>query len=256
MFGLSTNTGDLQKDVAYQVSGKDMTIGVFGGAKGEALWFVFFQADAERSKHRGLDAPRFTQEEGLEICRKYSGAKLTEKTNFGDVFANRHRITTQACPNHCLKRWHYGRLICLGDSVAKTNPILAQGGAQGAEGVVMLIDQIHEALQQGEAKTSLSSTEFDNILANVNKARYVRVNAAVNKSQQIIQISAWSNWLFRFVGKYVTPLLPTWIFVAQALGQWKGSYVSTSLPAATGPTKQEADGTTGAKTVDGASDSE
>lgn len=257
VFGLSTHTGDLQKDCAYQVSSQDMTIGLFGGPNGEALWFVFFKVGDDKPR-RGSEAPTWTAEEGAEICRKYASATFTDSTTFGDVYANRYRVTTQACPNYYLRRWTFGRLICLGDSVAKTNPVLAQGGAQGAESVLMLVDRLHEASQRHEQKQKqklaegseplseeagrLPTSEVERILAGVNAERFPRVSSLVDKSQQIIRISTWSGWLFRFVGKYITPLLPTWVIVAQALGPWKGAYVSTSLPAKTA--------TTGAPVVD------
>ncbi|KXJ85937.1 hypothetical protein Micbo1qcDRAFT_237203 [Microdochium bolleyi] len=261
VFGLSHKTGDLEKDTAYQVSMQDMTIGVFGGANGEACWFIFFKVPLTKGRAniprwKAVDDPK-----GAEICEKLSRARLTDTTTFGDVYANCHRITTQACPNHCLRRWNYGRVICLGDAVAKTNPILAQGGAQGAELVLMLVDRLYAALerQKEKKKTEASSAsgvkqspegssdgeyedagtpsmsppstaEIERILPDVCRERQPRVRAAVDSSQQIIRISAWSGWLFRLVGRYLTPWLPTWVIVAQALKPWKGAYLSTSLP--------------------------
>lgn len=239
VFGLSSHTGDLRKDHGYQISSQDMTIGLFGGPEGEALWFLFFKVGDDKPRH-GKEVPKWTEEEGAEIIRRYSSAKLTESTTLGDVYANRYRVTTQACPNHCLRKWTFGRLICLGDSVAKTNPILAQGGAQGAESVLMLVDRLHEASQRHEQK--LPTSEVERILAGVNTERLPRVRSLVGNSQQIMRISAWSGWLFRIIGKYITPLLPTWVIVAQALAPWKGAYLSTTLPV---PAK-----TTGVSVVD------
>ncbi|KAH9908282.1 hypothetical protein F4778DRAFT_795699 [Xylariomycetidae sp. FL2044] len=65
-------------------------------------WFVFFKVHDERAKKRGMDFPRWTREEGEEICKKYFDAKLTENITFADVYANRYRFTTQGCPNHIL----------------------------------------------------------------------------------------------------------------------------------------------------------
>jgi 2-polyprenyl-6-methoxyphenol hydroxylase-like FAD-dependent oxidoreductase len=236
VYGLSAQTGDLDKNYAYQVSTQDMTIGVFGGPKSEACWFLFFKVDEDIAKGRGRDTvPTWTFEQGVEICEKYADAKITDTVTFGDIYKNRYRLSApQACPNHCLKRWTYGRIICMGDSVAKTNPILAQGGAQGAESVLQLIDQLHEALQkqklQDPTKERLSTIEVEGILMNVNKERQPRVTAFVENSQQIIRISAWSGWVFWFVGKYLTRWLPTSVIVGQALGPWKGAYLSKSLP--------------------------
>ncbi|KAH7027267.1 uncharacterized protein B0I36DRAFT_350829 [Microdochium trichocladiopsis] len=253
VFGLSRKTGDLEKDTAYQVCAQDMTIGVFGGPNGEACWFIFFKVPLAKGRDNIPKWNAFDDPKAAEICKQFSHAKLTEKTTFGDVYANCHRITTQACPNHCLRRWNYGRIICLGDAVAKTNPILAQGGAQGAESVLMLVDRLHESLQKKQRTTSPkakaqedtgadssddgetparrpSTAEIERILASVSAERQPRVRASVDSSQQIIRISAWSGWLFRFVGKYVAPWLPTWVIVAQALAPWKGAYMSASLP--------------------------
>jgi hypothetical protein len=220
------------------VSTQDLTIGVFGHPDDLACWFLFFKVNKDKVK-KGLDFPQWTEEEGHEICRTWASAKLSDKTTFGDVYANRYRMTTQAVPNHTLRRWHWGRLICLGDSVAKTNPILAQGGAQGAESVLMLIDRIHDALQQRKGGNTgsqrLPTAEIEEILSAVNKARLPRVKESVDKSQQIINISTWSGWLWWFVGKHIAPLLPTWVIVAQGMGPWKNKYTSTSLPAPSDP---------------------
>ena len=208
-----------------------MCIGLFGGAKGEALWFIFFKVDEERRAKTGLDFPRWSQEEGEAVCERYSNARFTDNTTFGDVYANRYRLTTQACPNHTLKRWHFGRLICLGDSVAKTNPILAQGGAQGAESVLMLVDSLQGALKErGTGTERLPTAKVESILADVNAKREPRVREFVQTSQIIMRTFSWSGWLFRFLGKWLLPWLPTSVIVGQALAPWRGSYQSTTLP--------------------------
>jgi len=209
---------------------------------------LFFKVPVTKGKANIPKWDAFDDPKAVEICKQFSHVKLTDSTTFGDVYANCHRITTQACPNHCLRTWNYGRIICLGDAVAKTNPILAQGGAQGAESVLMLIDRLHAALVAQNTHVSAdaeqvhyspddeaqvprpSAARIEQILASVCAERQPRVQAFVNNSQQVIRISAWSGWLFRLVGKYVLPWLPTWVIVAQILGPWKGSYVSTSLP--------------------------
>ena len=236
VYGLSTPTGDMDKHYGYQVSTEDMSIGLFGGPKGEAFWFLFFRVDDAIAKLRGRDTvPKWTFEQGVEICKKYANAKITDSVTFADVYKNQFRLSApQACPNHCLRRWTYGRIICLGDSVAKTNPILAQGGAQGAESVLQLVDQLHEALQnqknQDATRERLSTIEVEGILMSVNKERQPRVSGLVDNSQLVMRISAWSGWVFWFIGKYLTPWLPTSVIVAQALAPWKGAYVSKSLP--------------------------
>ncbi|KAJ1327430.1 FAD dependent monooxygenase [Microdochium nivale] len=260
VFGLSRKTGDLEKDLSYQICSQDMTMGVFGGPNGEAYWFIFFKVPLAKGHANIPKWDAFDDPKSVEMCKKLSHAKLTETTTFGDVYANCHRITTQACPHHCLRTWNYGRIICLGDAVAKMNPFLGQGGAQGAESVVMLVDRLHEALQRHEApvmgkagittaktpaeessegandmKSNLATSkpttaEIERILASVSKERQPRVRALVDDSQQIVRISCWSGRLFHFVGKYITPWIPTWVIVAQALGPWKGAYLSKSLP--------------------------
>ncbi|CAH0025775.1 unnamed protein product [Clonostachys rhizophaga] len=258
VFGLSHNTGDLRTDYAYQISSQDMTIGLFGGQNGEALWFLFFKVTDENSPGRksAAEIPTWTKEQGAEICRKYFDVKLSDGTTFGEVYNNAYRITTHACPMHTLRRWTAGRLICLGDSVARANPILAQGGAQGAESVLMLVDRLKAELQnkkkQQHKQTSsesdsddevpnynvkLSNTEVEKLLTGVAEEREPRVRSFIADSQKIMRISAWSGWLFRLVGKYIAPWLPTWVIVAQALGPWKGAYLSSSLPA---PSKKPA----------------
>jgi hypothetical protein len=230
-----------------------MTIGLFGGINGEAFWFLFFKITDENSPGRKskTEIPTWTKEQGAKISSQFFDVKLNANTTFREVYDNSYRVTTHACPMHCLRRWTAGRLICLGDAIGKANPILAQGGAQGAESVLMLVDHLQEALQEKAKKQQpkqvstdsgsddeagkavgmkLTDAEVEKILTEINKVRQPRVRGFIEGSQNIIRISTWAGWLYKLVGKYLLPLLPTWVIVAQALGPWKGAYMSKSLP--------------------------
>lgn len=148
-----------QATSTYQMTTRDVSIGVFGGFEGEVCWFLFFKVPVTKGRANISKWDGFEDPKAVEICKQFSHVKLTDSTTFGDVYASCHRITIQACPNHCLRTWNYGRIICLGDAVAKTNPILTQGGAQGAESVIMLVDRLHAALQSQKTHASVDAKQ-------------------------------------------------------------------------------------------------
>lgn len=93
---------------------------------------MFFPADGTdnffnvifklKKKHRAPNIPRFTEQEGIEMCESLADSPVWGDIKFGDVWKQRTTFTCVPLEEHMFKKWHHQRIICVGDSVSKVIP--------------------------------------------------------------------------------------------------------------------------------------
>lgn len=75
-------------------------------------WFLFNKME----KASGKDIPKFTKEDEVRLEKQHFGDYVTETTTFEDVYNNRLNSTLVALEEHVFARWHFGRIIVIGDA--------------------------------------------------------------------------------------------------------------------------------------------
>ncbi|CAH0045692.1 unnamed protein product [Clonostachys solani] len=114
-----------------------------------------------------------------------------------------------ALPNYVLKRWHYGRIIILGDAAHLFNPLVGQGANSCMESVSALANALHEHLGPDVGKTaSWPLKTLNTAFAAVEELRVPRLEFMVSRCQDAMHMVAWEGWFPQFMLKRVAPLLP------------------------------------------------
>jgi 2-polyprenyl-6-methoxyphenol hydroxylase-like FAD-dependent oxidoreductase len=70
-------------------------------------------------KATGSDIPRFTTEDEINLAKEHFGDQVTESTTFGDVYEDRLQTALVSLEEHVFARWHFRRIITIGDAAHK-----------------------------------------------------------------------------------------------------------------------------------------
>lgn len=67
----------------------------------------------------GDDIPRYTKDDEARLVKEHAGIRMHESMTFADLYSMRTASALVPLEEHIFKRWHYQRIITLGDSVHK-----------------------------------------------------------------------------------------------------------------------------------------
>lgn len=81
-------------------------------------WFLFTGVD----KVFGKDIARYTKEDEVELAKQHFGDQLTETTSFEDLYAHKLQTSLVSIEDHVFPRWHYRRILTVGDAAHKVSP--------------------------------------------------------------------------------------------------------------------------------------
>ena len=98
------------------------TIAVMAGLEAKLFWFLFFK---QIQSSKSLELPKFTKQDEIALATANEHVMVTETVSFGEIYANKTKSTITPLPHHVFKRWHWGRIMLLGDSVHKVGRYMA-----------------------------------------------------------------------------------------------------------------------------------
>lgn len=78
-------------------------------------WFLFTKVD----RVYGKNIARYTKDDELELAKEHFNDELTETTTFGDLYAHRLQTALVSTEDHVFPRWHYRRILTIGDAAHK-----------------------------------------------------------------------------------------------------------------------------------------
>lgn len=78
-------------------------------------WFLF----KDMEKATGSDIPKFTKDDEITLAKEHFSDQVTGSTTFGDVYRNRLQTALVPLEEHVFGRWHFKRIITIGDAAHK-----------------------------------------------------------------------------------------------------------------------------------------
>lgn len=124
IFGISKPTDLFDVYSAQYILGRGHSYLLVSGVGGRIYWFLFKRLD---KTVRGLyeKVPRYTDAECDALAEEHANDRFSEKLCFGDLYSLRTAATLQALPEVVFSRWHYGRVVTIGDAAHKVRAILS-----------------------------------------------------------------------------------------------------------------------------------
>jgi len=165
--------------------------------------------------HRLGDIPRYTDKEvckvearklvtrNLDIVIRSSPERITMK----DIWETTVKYNVTATEEATFRLWHWGRLVCVGDSVHKTTPNMAAGGNMAIESVAALANGIKQLADSFAAtKRRPTRAEIEQVMSEYQKRRYARAKRGVEDSGVYTQANNMDS-LPGLVFRYSLPLM-------------------------------------------------
>lgn len=81
-------------------------------------WFLF---KAVKKTLRGKDIPKYSKQEMEDLAQEHIDDKICEQVTFGDLYRNRNMSTLVPLEEYVFEKWHYKRIVTIGDASHKVN---------------------------------------------------------------------------------------------------------------------------------------
>lgn len=168
------------------------------------FWFLFLKnQEPDGTLHK--DIPRYTNEDMGVLAEKHRDNLIWTNVPFGKVWDSRVTATLTALPEFVYSRWHFGRILTIGDAAHKFNPIGGQGGNQAIEDCAVLINQLTELLGTNPPGNNrrLSDKEVESAFIRIQNFRMKRAEETRDQSHQTQSLMAHEGLLNKALSLYM-----------------------------------------------------
>ncbi|KAF9698911.1 hypothetical protein EKO04_003285 [Ascochyta lentis] len=205
MFGITDPGEGFPKSQTQHVQGQHHSYLLSTGPKNCVYWFLFKQLPAPT--HRLHTIPRYSSAERDGLAEHHAADPLTETLCFGQLYRMRRTATLQTLPEVIFSRWHYDRIMTIGDAAHKLNPISGQGGNSAIEDAACLANQIHLLTQPGHEQNTWTDSDFVAAFTTTQQIRHGRVKRLLRKSHYMQRVQAMDSRVMSMVAQYAMPLV-------------------------------------------------
>ncbi|KAF4844031.1 FAD-dependent monooxygenase andE [Colletotrichum siamense] len=181
-------------------------------------WFLF---EGVGETKRGKDIPRYSKEDTEKLALAHMSDRLYEEVTFGDIYKNKIMATLVPLEEYVFEKWHYKRIVCIGDASHKIDPVSGQGGNGAIEAAALLGNAIAELLEKYPGVKQLSTDLVENAVAQVHAIRYHRAKKLVSEGHNLQQILTGRSPFSKIVTQYLVPILKEDGFLNVALPIFK-----------------------------------
>ncbi|KAF4540041.1 FAD binding domain containing protein [Lasiodiplodia theobromae] len=199
IFGIS-----IMKDYAPSTTSstwyKHSSLLVIAGPSNRVYWFMFQNID---KKYEGEELPRYSKQDEETLAKEHWNDQVTENITFGDMYAARISSVLTALPEYVFKKWHFRRIMTIGDAAHKFEPISGQGGNSAIETAAALVNNLTSMMKS--RPEGLADADFDKVFSETQTTRTPRVWELVNASHQQQMVEAMETRLLEFMAKYYIP---------------------------------------------------
>ncbi|KAF4339130.1 zeaxanthin epoxidase chloroplastic [Fusarium beomiforme] len=200
IFGISSPMEELTKGCHY-VWNNDFSYLVLVGPGGRFYWFLFVKLSAPLY---GDDIPRYTKEDEEELAAQHASDHITPEVTFGQLYEARTSSTLTPLHEWVFQKWHYKRIITIGDAAHKFEPLTGNGGNAAIETAASLVNHL-----TSDECSNWSDAEIDAAFAAVQKERFDRVQWLVIDAHKTQQIQARETALLKIIGTITARTLST-----------------------------------------------
>ncbi|EYE93395.1 FAD-dependent oxidoreductase [Aspergillus ruber CBS 135680] len=175
---------------------------LFGGKDGSVGWLLVQKLD---KKYVWPDRPRFTQDDAVRFCEALQDVPIWRDIKFCDLWNRREQFDIISLEEGIVQQWNYGRIICIGDSVNKMTPNLAQGANTAMEQAAGLANALYKIAKKGQQTKKPSESEVSNALGEVAKKHFAHINTINQGSYFLTRMHSRQGWANTFYGRYIYP---------------------------------------------------
>jgi hypothetical protein len=136
------------------------------------------------------------------LAAAHANDPLNAHLRFGELYDSKTTATLQALPEVVFTRWHYGRIMTIGDAAHKFNPIGGQGGNSAMEDGAVLGNLLYELLR---SHSHPNDTQIAKVFDKMYTLRHDRTVGLMKTSHGMQSMQAQDSIAMKFLAKFIVP---------------------------------------------------
>ncbi|CAG8052089.1 unnamed protein product [Penicillium salamii] len=226
IFGISEGDNGPKKGTLTSVVNEHFSYLIPSGPGKRTYWFLVHNMG---QTFYGSDIPRFTKEEEEALAKEHWDDQLTPTLRFSDLYTSKIASVYTTLPEYVYKRWHFQRIMTVGDASHKFEPLTGQGGNNAIETSASLTNHLVAALR-GSKTGTLSTEEISNIFKRVQEQREERVSGLIKASHTRQRLECMETPLLKFLASQVLPYVPKSILLRRWIPVYSAGVSLNMLP--------------------------
>ncbi|CZR39188.1 uncharacterized protein FPRO_05620 [Fusarium proliferatum ET1] len=200
IFGISRPIKELTQGSHY-IYNENFSYLVLVGPGGKFYWFLFAKLPAPLY---GRDIPRYTKVDEEKLALQHAFDQITPEVTFGQLYGARTSSTLTPLHEYVFEKWHYNRIITIGDAAHKFEPLTGQGGNCAIDTAASLVNHL-----TSEECTDWSNAQIEAAFSAVQDKRLQRVQWLVDDAHKIQQMQAMATPFLATIGPILARLSST-----------------------------------------------
>ncbi|KAF5643640.1 hydroxylase [Fusarium sp. NRRL 25303] len=201
IFGISKRPSALGYRSQQMVVGDGHAYLIIAAPGDRTYWFLF---DGLPETKRGKDISKYTKADEEGLVKEHHADHITEDVTFGELYDRKIMSTLVPLEEYVFDRWHYKRIVTIGDSAHKIDPASGQGGNGAMESAALLVNALVRQLKL--TPQGLSDSQIDSALSEVHALRYERAKGLVDQAHSLQMMISQRFPLARFIFKHLISL--------------------------------------------------
>ncbi|KAF6803744.1 FAD binding domain protein [Colletotrichum sojae] len=225
IFGISKRPAGLPDRSQQMVHHAGRSYLIVHAPGNRTYWFLFKGTD--KTLH-GKEIPRYTKDDLEKLAREHLDDNIYDDVTFGTIYKNRIMSTLVPLEEYVFDKWHYNRVITIGDASHKIDPISGQGGNGAIEAAALLVNALADMLEKNPKNPT--EAEVVKALSKVHENRHARAKALVSQAHQLQMILTGRSPVSKLVTKFLMPILGDDAFLKVAVPIAAASHRIERLP--------------------------
>ncbi|KAL0943432.1 FAD binding domain protein [Colletotrichum truncatum] len=225
IFGISKRPSGLPPLTQQMVQHAGRSYLIVHAPGNRTYWFLFKGIDKTL---RGKEIPRYTKQDLEDLAKEHLDDKIYDDVTFGAIYKNRIMSTLVPLEEYVFDKWHYRRIITIGDASHKIDPLSGQGGNGAIEAAALLVNSLTNMLEKNP--DSPSEAEITKALAYVHEVRHARAKGLVQQAHDLQMILMGKSPISKFVIHVLMPILGEESFLKMAIPISAASHHIERLP--------------------------
>ncbi|KAF5688574.1 hydroxylase [Fusarium denticulatum] len=196
IFGISKRPSALGYRSQQMVVGDGHAYLIIAAPGDRTYWFLF---DGLPETKRGKDISKYNKADEDGLVKEHHGDPITRDVTFGELYDRKIMSTLVPLEEYVFDRWHYKRIVTIGDSAHKIDPASGQGGNGAMESAALLVNALVRQLKLNPQ--GLSDSQIDSALSEVHTLRYERSKRLVEQAHSLQMMISQRFPLARFIFK-------------------------------------------------------
>ncbi|RYP61688.1 hypothetical protein DL771_010039 [Monosporascus sp. 5C6A] len=212
LFGISTlRDPRITPGSANTRFGHGMSYGVLSGGNGRNYYFLNKALPREL---QGREICQYTEADRDALAKEHWNEFVQHDIRFGDLFEASVRAVLVPLQGYVFPKWHWGRIITLGDAAHKLHVVTGHGAMTCIEDAAVLVNQLMKQLQENPS-SSLVATQIHQVFVQTQNLRESRSRTLMQQSFLTQSMHSWTNPLLKFAAAHLIPWLGFDVVLAQ-----------------------------------------